>query len=728
MNFITASHLRTPHFLPRVAFRHSFAFRSGLGIAGFTACLLISAPALAATAPALGTASTYGIAASTFTNIANASPLTRIAGDVCTTTPSAMPASTITGAYTDNVSAGGSSCNGAHPTMGADITAALSTLNGAGQGCINVNGLVGGGTGRLDTVVVPGGTPAGTFPPGCYSVTGAMHIDAGTVTLKGAGVYIFKSTGTLDTITGTSVAKTAGACEADVFWAPAGATTLATNSSFKGSIVDGIANAITLGANTTVVGRLLSHGGTVTTDKNDITVPSCVTVYPPVLVGNVDLDAAAPVSIKYATEQPVLTAGTNLAAGAAADQTATTTFGASFATDAVAYVRVDLTGGTFTAAPAFAVNDSIGAATVSIAQGGAAGDNYVIFAVDPLATENLVGANVTKITTNGITVTSQGSVGMQYRLYETLTNAANVTNHLKTASANYITFSPALTIASVAFDGAATSAVADVSATNGAYTAFTGPATVKPLSKISATLNTVALQSGAPATVALVLADTNSVAVNGDFSYVANANGTYTGLALEKVNLDTSSTCATGAGGIYDAATLSATDATFTAVTAADLVTGMYLCVEPNGTSEITASSYSGTATLVAQTGFSVANLGMTIGSITRNGTVMVAPLAQIPAGWISRLVLNNIGSTDRTYTVRAVNEAGTTITLSGAAASGTLTGNSTTVVDLSTTMAGGARGTLVVTVNGPSDQIEGMYQIVNGTANTISNHVLAHK
>jgi len=42
--------------------------------------------------------------------------------------------------------------------------------------------------------------------------------------------------------------------------------------------------------------------------------------------------------------------------------------------------------------------------------------------------------------------------------------------------------------------------------------------------------------------------------------------------------------------------------------------------------------------------------------------------------------------------------------------------------------MAGGARGTLVVTVNGPEAQIEGMYQIVNGSANTISNHVLAHK
>jgi len=193
--------------------------------------------------------------------------------------------------------------------------------------------------------------------------------------------------------------------------------------------------------------------------------------------------------------------------------------------------------------------------------------------------------------------------------------------------------------------------------------------------------------------------------------------------------LDGADACANPGGQIANAATVTGTTATFAStLTAADLTGTTYLCLEANGTSEIAASAYTGTLTPAAQTGFAIANQTLNVGAITRNGTVMVAPLAQIPAGWISRLVLNNIGSTDRTYTVRAVNEAGTTITLSGAAASGTLTANSTTVVDLSTTMAGGARGTLVVTVNGPEAQIEGMYQIVNGSANTISNHVLAHK
>ena len=92
----------------------------------------------------------------------------------------------------------------------------------------------------------------------------------------------------------------------------------------------------------------------------------------------------------------------------------------------------------------------------------------------------------------------------------------------------------------------------------------------------------------------------------------------------------------------------------------------------------------------------------------------MVAPLVQVPGGYLSRLVLTNISATDRTYSVRAVAESGTTVTLTGAALGGTLNGNSTTVVDLAglMTTVGKTRGTLVVTVNGPIGQVDGLYQI----------------
>jgi len=107
-----------------------------------------------------------------------------------------------------------------------------------------------------------------------------MSIGAGTVNLNGAGVYVFKSVGTLTTADNTNVTVTGGACEADVFWAPGLATTLGANTTFKGSILDGVGNAITVGTTTSIVGRLLSFGGIVTTDTDTIAVPTCTTVYP----------------------------------------------------------------------------------------------------------------------------------------------------------------------------------------------------------------------------------------------------------------------------------------------------------------------------------------------------------------------------------------------------------------------------------------------------------------
>jgi len=72
-----------------------------------------------------------------------------------------------------------------------------------------------------------------------------------------------------------------GACASDVYWAPLpiGATTigahtgLAATPTFVGNILD--AAGITIGHFANVNGRALAFGGTVTTDANTITVPTC---------------------------------------------------------------------------------------------------------------------------------------------------------------------------------------------------------------------------------------------------------------------------------------------------------------------------------------------------------------------------------------------------------------------------------------------------------------------
>ncbi len=117
---------------------------------------------------------------------------------------------------------------------------------------------------------------------------------------------------------------------------------------------------------------------------------------------------------------------------------------------------------------------------------------------------------------------------------------------------------------------------------------------------------------------------------------------------------------------------------------------------------------------------------GVKVGNIVRNGTQLQAPLAQVPGGWISRMALTNTGSTARPYTIKVMGETGNTI--GTANLTGTVPANGTTVVDLNTVLTsftGAPRGTLNVTVSGPNNQIQGLYQIVNPESGSISNHVM---
>jgi hypothetical protein len=114
------------------------------------------------------------------------------------------------------------------------------------------------------------------------------------------------------------------------------------------------------------------------------------------------------------------------------------------------------------------------------------------------------------------------------------------------------------------------------------------------------------------------------------------------------------------------------------------------------------------------------------LGVITRNGTELQAPLAQVPANYLSRMVLTNTGSQDRPYEVAVLGEAGNVI--STANLTGTVPAGGTKVVDLTSVLTGftaAPRATLNVTVAGPNGQIQGLYQIVNPDSGTISNHVM---
>jgi hypothetical protein len=229
-------------------------------------CALCAPPrVLAQTAPNLNSEAPYAIVSSTFTN-SNTGPQTIVNGQVCFTTGPVTPPVLITGAVT-------TPCPVA---TGVDQGNSLAFLNS--QACTSL----GVGAVALNAAIV-GANPPGTFPPGCYSSGGAMNITLGTtVTLSGAGVYIFRPGGALTTGADSVVTAANGACANDVFWAPIGATTLGANSAaslvtptFIGSILD--AAGITIGHFAHLEGRALAFGGTVTTDANTITVPTCST-------------------------------------------------------------------------------------------------------------------------------------------------------------------------------------------------------------------------------------------------------------------------------------------------------------------------------------------------------------------------------------------------------------------------------------------------------------------
>ncbi|MFA5935644.1 MAG: ice-binding family protein [Patescibacteria group bacterium] len=224
----------------------------------FFAFMLMAAPsANAATTPSLGMATTYGVLANTYTN----TTVTTINGDVgFTTGPAVAPL----GVHTNYGS------GSPYATAGIDQGSALTAL--AAQPCTFTFA-----PGAIDLSTDTTHGAIGVYTPGVYCSAGAMDV-GGPLTLSGSGTYIFRPDGAL-TSTAGAVVSLAGASVCDVFWTPTAATTLAANTTFVGTVIDD--SGITVGANTNWSGRALAFNGTVTTDTDTISAPSCSTTTTP---------------------------------------------------------------------------------------------------------------------------------------------------------------------------------------------------------------------------------------------------------------------------------------------------------------------------------------------------------------------------------------------------------------------------------------------------------------
>jgi hypothetical protein len=154
--------------------------------------------------------------------------------------------------------------SGTYTQAGTDQGTALSALSSQPCTFTFASGAI-----NLSTDTTHGTTAV--YAPGVYCSAGAMNV-GGPLTFNGSGTYIFRPGGALTTTAG-SISTLSGASACDIFWTPAQATTLAANTTFFGTVID--ASGITIGSTTSWTGRALAFGGTVTTDTDTITVPTC---------------------------------------------------------------------------------------------------------------------------------------------------------------------------------------------------------------------------------------------------------------------------------------------------------------------------------------------------------------------------------------------------------------------------------------------------------------------
>jgi hypothetical protein len=394
--------------------------------------------------------------------------------------------------------------------------------------------------------------------------------------------------------------------------------------------------------------------------------------------------------------------------------------GYAYSPEEVRYVRIE--------APAHVVFQAGTAVAVRTAGGGAASTDLVPGAINGLGS-NVLYFSVTADDTNGAAadlefrltavakVTEIKDADVKISLYDQPSQANNGgTTGLIAAgsvSGDYFKFKNSLS-----WDNDPNTRVSDVEA-DPSFTLFEGGYDYAYLNDYLAIVDNGTRAADSTFLGVADLVDTANgqswVHISGDWSWVATEDGFDDAGSLNNVYWD-------------DAAEkLTATKASF------DLNNGYtsYLYAEKDITADwnttIAESEYFASLEAKAKTpaAYNAPTLPeVKVGEIVRNGTELQAPLAQIPAGWLSRLVLTNTSGAERSYNIQVLTEAGVTVT------EGTLTGtipaNGTKVIDdLKTVFTGSNRATLVVNVAGPDNAIQGLYQIVNPEKGSISNHVL---
>ncbi|MGL6290165.1 MAG: hypothetical protein ACRC2H_05720 [Silanimonas sp.] len=404
--------------------------------------------------------------------------------------------------------------------------------------------------------------------------------------------------------------------------------------------------------------------------------------------------------------------------------------------------------------------NNVGAPTVAGAAVGPVnglGSNAISFSLNATAAAGVEITSPIAIVpqaASGITLISRANASCTYGLYDTASQAANGGTlgliNQSVASGAYIAFA---TTPSYTLGGTAANATAALAPTP-AYTTFipggsgTGSITASaaPIGNIAYGLVTPARLNtdGTPITLAALLATGtagSSHVLAGNFAALANTAGAFSatgGAGFGSVFIATGGTCTAPTASIFPD-TLTATTATFRNAALITADAAGFVCFVPRTGAAIPAAgpyTFGFNAVSANTAVYTVTNIApLNLGTIFREGAQLVAPLAQIPANYLSRIVLNNTGAA-ATFTVTLTPGTGGSATEPSSTFGGATTTASINLPTGTTVLAvddlfprasftGPARGTLTVTANTPRANVNGLYQIVNPATGAISNHVM---
>lgn len=400
-----------------------------------------------------------------------------------------------------------------------------------------------------------------------------------------------------------------------------------------------------------------------------------------------------------------------------------TTFALGFGTSAGshAFIRIDLTGGakfkTGVTAASLTLNGKVlqaGATlndyNVSVGQGGAAGDTYVIFDVTAntaMAQNQLVTLDLADMQLSPTSAATMTVAHYSNSPAAVAATATNTTGALATDSYAFASVVPVLTTAITA-----SSATADVNAAT-PFTKFTGPSTTATLGNVKFTLTTGAVDAAGAAVTTLgqvinTAAGKSKLVVTGDLSFIGDTDAatTATKLTFGGVNADVNATSTSK----VSTGTLS----TLAGITLAGA--GNDIIVTANTTDVISAGSYSLAFTPVGidNAAYGAASATAALGDIKRNGATAQVPYLTTNAGLNQKLILVNRGSNDTTYSITFTPEAGVTAT-AGTKATGTLEKGKTLVLKGSdvVTLTGGTRTAATIVALAPASVIDAATQTV---------------